>query len=170
MYQKPWWYDLQFLRYRAWLTEIGHFGSSFAFLPPLKPEKSEFWKKWKKLLEISSFYTCTKNHNHMRYGSWDTAWDRHKFLSFLPFYPPNNPENQILEKWKTSRMSSFYTCVPKITIIWCMLPKAWSATHIIFCHFGSFFALLPHYWPLKLQFEKYIKKLLKILYFYTCVP
>ena len=36
-------------------------------------------------------------------------------------------------------MSSFYTCVPKITIMWCMLPKTWSATHIIFCQFASFF-------------------------------
>ena len=43
---------------------------------------------------------------------------------FLPFYPPNNQENQNKKKMKKKNeksiceMSSFYTCVPKITIIW----------------------------------------------------
>ena len=27
-------------------------------------------------------------------------------------------------------------------------------TQSFFCHFGPFFALLPHYWPQKLKFEK----------------
>ena len=58
-YQKSWWYDLQFLRYRVWQTEIGNDGSFFALLPhPHKnPTKNEIWKNEKKLLEISSFYT-----------------------------------------------------------------------------------------------------------------
>ena len=50
-------------------------------------------------------------------------------------------------------MSSFYICVPKITSIWCMLPEIW-VQHTIFCNFGSFFALLPPYWPQKLNIEK----------------
>ena len=53
VYQKFWWYDSQFLRYRQ--TEIGNFRSFFA-LSPLKTQKSKILKKWKKLLEIS-FYT-----------------------------------------------------------------------------------------------------------------
>ena len=59
VYQKSWWYDLQFLRYRVWQTEIGNDGSFFALLPhPHKnPTKNEIWKNEKKLLEISSFYT-----------------------------------------------------------------------------------------------------------------
>ena len=32
-YQKSWWYDLLFLRYRVWQTEIGNYGS-FTLLPP----------------------------------------------------------------------------------------------------------------------------------------
>ena len=36
------------------------------------------------------------------------------------------------------------------------------------CHFRSFFAHLPHYWPPKLKFGKKSKKTL-ILSFYTCV-
>ena len=36
-----------------------------------------------------------------------------------------------------------------------MLTQIWSArTNIIFFHFRSFFALLPHYWPRKLKFGK----------------
>ena len=46
-------------------------------------------------------------------------------------------------------MSSFYTCLTKITIILCMLPDTWSATDIIF---GP---LLPP--PPKLKFLKNLK-------------
>ena len=38
-----------------------------------------------------------------------------------------------------------------------------------FCHFRSFFALLPHFWPWKLKLEKNVKKHLEILSFCTCV-
>ena len=69
-------------------------------------------------------------------------WD-----NVCPFIPPNNPENQNLEKKKKKEkkrleMSSFYTCAPKIMIIWSMPPEIWSATDRSFCHFGPFFALL----------------------------
>ena len=39
------------------------------------------------------------------------------------------------------KMSSCYTCVPKIMIISFMLPEIWGVTQI-FCHFGPFFVLL----------------------------
>ena len=55
------------------------------------------------------------------------------------------------------KISSFYICVPKITIIWCMLPEIW-VQHLTFCYFGSFFALLPQYWPQKLKIGKKIKR------------
>ena len=44
----------------------------------------------------------TKNHNHIRYSSWDMEWDRMFviFDQFLPFHPPNNPQNQNFEKMK----------------------------------------------------------------------
>ena len=41
-----------------------------------------------------------------------------------------------------------------------MLPEIWSATDIIFVHFGLCFALLPHYWHRKLKFEKNVKNTL----------
>ena len=69
-----------------------------------KPKKSEFWKNEKKLLEISSFYTC----------------------------------------------------VPKTTIMWGTVPEIRSETEF-FCHFGPFFALLTPS-PLTNQKTKILKK------------
>ena len=113
-YQNPWWYDL---RYRLWQTEIDNYGSFFAFLIPntfpLKTPKITIFKKWTKLLGISSFYMCTKNHNHLMHDFWAMECDRQIFCHFGPFFPfqpPENPEDQKSEKWKNYlEMSSFYT-------------------------------------------------------------
>ena len=90
---------------------------------------------------------------------------RHDFFDilgdFLPLYPPppNNPENQNLEKMREASrdLIILHKCIKNITIIWCMLPEIWSVTDIIFCHFGSFFVLF-HYWPPKLKFGKNVKE------------
>ena len=82
------------------LLILGHF---LPFYPP-KNLKNQNFEKCKNLLKISLFYTCTKNHNHMMYGSWDMECDRQNFFvimdCFLPFYFPMDPENQNLEKKK----------------------------------------------------------------------
>ena len=53
--------------------------------------------------------------------------------------PPNNPENQHFEKMmRASGEVITLTCVPKITIIWCMLPER-STTDNFFRHFEPFF-------------------------------
>ena len=44
---------------------------------------------------------------------------------------------------KVLEILSFYTCVPLIEIIWCMIPEIWSSTDRIFCHCGQFLSLLP---------------------------
>ena len=60
-----------------------------------------FFKKIKK-------YTCrdhNQNLNDMIYSSWDIEQNRLKLIilgHFLPFYPPNNQENQNFEKMKES--------------------------------------------------------------------
>ena len=149
VYQKSWWYDLQFLRYRAWQTEIGNFGSFLPFYLPKKPTIQNF--EMKELARDIILHMCTKNHNHMRYSFWDTESEGQIFFVILghcffllpaPPPPPNNPENQNFEKMKKHlEMSSFCTCVPKITITWCMFFEIWSATDCkmtMFCHFGSF--------------------------------
>ena len=151
MYQKFWWYDLQFLNYSVWQTEISNL-----------------------ILHI-----CLKNHNHMRHGSWDTEWDWQNFLSFwtvscpfiLPSPPPTTQKIKILKKWKKHlEMSSFSTCVPKIIIIWYMLPE------IMECHrqnILSLWAIFCPFTPLltpNIKIWKKLYKLLDILPFYTCAP
>ena len=34
----------------------------------------------------------------MRYGSWDTGWEKNFFSHFVPYFAPNNLENQNFEK------------------------------------------------------------------------
>ena len=51
-----------------------------------------------------------------------------------------------------------------------MLSQIWKACiDIIFCHFRSFFPLLPHYCPQKLKFGEIVKKKLRdIILLHTC--
>ena len=52
-----------------------------------------------------------------------------------------------------------------------MVTHIWSARiDLIFCHFRSIFALLPHYWHQKLKFGKNVKKHLEKLSFYKGAP
>ena len=71
-------------------------------------------------------------------------------------------------KNKLLEISSFYTCVPKTTIIRGTVPVIRSETDRIFCHFGPFFALSPHNNPQNQNFEK-MKKKLYMSSFYTWV-
>ena len=117
-------------------------------------------------------HMSTKKQTHMRYGSWDTEWEN--FVSFWSIFCPLTPSPpplttqkiKILKKWKKHlKISSFYTCVPKITIIWCMLADIWSVTDI-FCHFRPFFSPFTKLLTLKIK----IWKKRRDLSFYTCVP
>ena len=147
--EKPQSYEVRFQRYRVSQT---YFLSFFPFThpphPPNNPPNQDSEKMKKASGDVTILHICTKNHNHMRYSSWDTEWDR-QFLSFWAIFFPFNPLTthliKILKKWKNHlEMSSFYIYVPKITIIWCMLAEIWKATDIFFCHFGPFFTLLLH--------------------------
>ena len=55
---------------------ISYFGPFSAILPPKSPKKQNF-KKWKKKTpgDIIILQMCTKNYDHMMYGSWDMVWD-----------------------------------------------------------------------------------------------
>ena len=87
VYQKSWSYAILFLGYSAWWDVIVtfYFGLFFALLPPtslshplLKNRKIKISKKWKKYLEISSFYTSVPKIMILCYSS--TL--RRKFLHF----------------------------------------------------------------------------------------
>ena len=122
-------------------------------------------------LNLSSFFYCAQkrckhtlyhvntNHNIMlhrcnKLKSYD-VWILRYWVcikqNFLPFWtifctfiPLTHPKNQDFEKMKKEHLEilSFYSCVPWITVTWCMVPKIWNAIDRIFCHFGHFFVLL----------------------------
>ena len=90
-------YDVQFLRYgqNSFVT-LGHFLPFY--LPPDDPEYQNFEKKWKKWLEILSFYTymCTINEDHIWFWKYKMQQtDIFNILGhFLPFQHLDNLENQ----------------------------------------------------------------------------
>ena len=98
----------------------------------------------------------------MIYSSWEIECDRLKlvimghFLSFISPPPQKTQKIKTLKKWKKFlEISSFYTCVPKMTIIWGVVPETRSKPDILFCNLGPFFALLPpHNKPENQNFEK----------------
>ena len=145
---------------------FGHFGQFFALFIPLTTRKIKILEKWNTPLKILPFYTgvpemtiiwCTY---HMRYQVQQT--ELFVILDyFLPFYPPNNPI-KILKKWKYHLdILSFYTCVPQMTIIWCMVPEIRSVTDRILVILDHFLHFYPSNNTKNQIFEK-MKKHLKI--------
>ena len=125
-----------------------HFGQFFPHLPPINP-KNQNLKSKKTPGDIIILHKCTKNHDPMLHCSWDMVCDGCKLFfilgHFLPFYPLTAQKMKISKKWKKQlEMSSFYTSIPKIMIIWYTVPVIWYVTDVIVIfHFGLFFALLP---------------------------
>ena len=125
------------------------FWTVFYPFTPLWTEKIKILKKWKKIPEdIIIFQMYTINDHHMMYGSWDMECNRQNFLSFwivfCPFIPLTTWKIKILKKWKNCQeILSFYTCIPQMKIIWCMVPVIWSVTDRIFCHFALLFSFQP---------------------------
>ena len=74
---------------------------------------------------------------------------------FLPFYPPNNPKIQNLEKMKKPLEISLYNSVPIFMIICYPVPDIWCMTDVIIFYFGPFFSLLQ---PKNSKFKKKWKK------------
>ena len=111
----------------AWQTKIGNYGSLFALLPsPLPPKhpKNQNFERMKKTAGyITILHKCTRNHNHRSYSFWDMEWNTQIFLSFWAIFCHLTPLTTGQKQKKHLEMSSFYTCVPKITIIWCMLSE-----------------------------------------------
>ena len=122
--------------------------------------------------DIIILHMCTKNHNHMRYDSWDTVWGRRRFLSFwaifCPFTTPpplTTWKIKILKKWKKHLERSSWSYD-----VWFLRYKVRQT---------EAFVILGHFLPFDLtnnlknqNFEKKKKKQknMEILSFYTCVP
>ena len=144
------------------LVMLGHFLCPFT---PLKTQIIQFWKNEKKLPEISSFYTCTKNHIHMMYGSRDMEWYRQNFFSFWAFFCPFTPlmilKIKILKKWKKClEIWSFHTYM--CTINEDMIYVSWNIRHNR-QNFLSFRVIFGHFTPLTTQTNQNCVKLKKHL-------
>ena len=113
---KSWWYNLQFLRYRAKQIKIFFI---FCHFTPLKTKnKSKFCKNEKKMPGDINHFT-NAYHNCQSHEVWFLRYGVQKIEffvildHFLPFYFHNNPKNQNFEKMKKHlETSSFYTFVP----------------------------------------------------------
>ena len=129
-------------------------------------------------------HTCQEGGVHLRISFWHLLMNLKKQILLKQLLKwANKKQNNfniynvalfLKNKEKHLEISSFDTCVPKITIIWSTVPRIWSATDRTVCHCGPLFALLP---PSPIppsyqnsRFWKNKKKCLEILYFYTCVP
>ena len=66
-----------------------HFGPFFDLLPPKNSQNQNFEKQKQKSGDIIILHMCTKNHDHMLYGSLDMMCNRFNcYFSFLAiFYP-----------------------------------------------------------------------------------
>ena len=131
---------------------------------PNNPEKINILKKWKKTKNISPrniiiLHKYTINDNHMIYGSLYINCNRETFFvilgHFLPFFPPNSP-NENIKKMK--KMTGDIIILDKYTInhdhgLYCSWDMVRDRCN---CYF-SFWAIFCY-------------KCLEISSFYTCVP
>ena len=143
-----------------------HFGPFFVLLPlPLMILNIKLWKKWKKCLEILSFYTyiCTINEDHIIYGSWNIRCDRQKFLTFWAIFYPFSP----LTTWKIKILTLKKTPGDIIILHICtinynhMMYSSWDKEHDRH-NFLPFWTVFCPFTPLWTQKIKIFKKMEKI--------
>ena len=129
---------------RLKLIVMGHFLTRPPPYPPALPKNTKnlnFEKMKKRAEDIIILLMCTKNHNHMRYGSWDTEWDRQNFFFFWAIFFPFNPP-QTFEKMKKASGDAIIlnVCTKNhdhmMYISWVM---EWDRHFVIFDHFLPFY-------------------------------
>ena len=139
MYHKWQSYDVWVLRYWVWLTEF--FVILDRFLPCTPPSNNPKNKTFEKIKKKRRRY---HHFTQMYQKSWsyatlflrsiqcmtDVIRIFHFGIMFCPFTPLTTPKIKIFKKWNSSlQISSFYTCIPKIMVTWCMVPEIWCATN-----------------------------------------
>ena len=131
------------------------FSVIFCTFTPLWFQKLKLWKTEKKCLQILSF---THGVQYMKiYGSWNIRRNRQIFLLLWAIFVLSTPWQPWKSKfWKIKKkyLEIYYMCTVNENRMM-LVPKIWSATDRIFCHFGPFFALLHPYGPRKSKFLKH---------------
>ena len=166
------------MMYASWDMEYKRpnflsFWAIFCSFTPLLTPKIKNWKKLQKTGDIILLHWCTINEVNIVYGSWDIRHNKQSFLLFWVIFCPLTFQTtwkiKTLKKWKKClRILSFYTCIPQMMIIWCMVPKIWSTTDRIFVISDYF---LPFYPPNNLEnqnFEKLKKMPVDIIILHMC--
>ena len=155
---------------------LGHF---LPFDPPNNPKNQNF-EKTKKAWRYYNFtlvYCKCWSYDVwlLRYQVWQTEFFVILGFFFLPFYRPNNPENQNFEK-NEKRLGDIIILHMSTMNQNHMMYDSWdTARNRNFSHFGPFFVLLaptPSFPLLTTQRIKILKKWKKTLeiLFYTNVP
>ena len=87
---------------------------------------------------------CTVNEDHIWFLKYKvTQSEIFVILSHFCLFCPLTTQKIKILKLKKYLKISFYTFVPQLTIIWCMVPAIWSATDRIFCHSAPFLPFYP---------------------------
>ena len=155
VYQKWRSYDVCFLRYKAWWTEF--FVILDDFLPfhlPDSPE-NQYFEKMKMPGDIITLHMCTKNDNHMIYGTWDMECDRHSFLSILTIFcifPPKKSGKSTSSKNFKKRPADIIILHMCTIITNHMMYGSWDMEHYRQC-----FVILGHLLPFYPQTTRKIK-------------
>ena len=121
------------MMYGSWDMECNRqnflsFWTIFCPFTPLTAQKIKILKKWKKHLEISSFYTSVPKIMIICYivpEIWcvTDVIIFHFWAIFCPFTPLTTRKIKILKNWKKPlEISSFYISAPKIMIICYTVP------------------------------------------------
>ena len=181
--------------YGSWDMECNrqNFLSFWAIFCPftlLKLQNIKISKKWKKSLAISSFYARAWK-ILIIFNTVLEIWGMKDVIFifilgyFLSFYPPNNPENQHLEKMKkiSGDIIILHMRVINDNQMMCgswdnqMMCGSWDmernrqnflSIRTIFCPFTLLTSQKIKFW--KNEKNKTKKQQLEILPFYTCVP
>ena len=97
--------NVNHMMYGSWDTKSERqffviLGYVLPFYPPNNNPENQNFEKIKRNAwmpgDVFILHMCTKNYDHMMYGSWDIKRDRQKFLSFWVIFCPFNP----LTAWK----------------------------------------------------------------------
>ena len=134
------------MMYTSWYMECNRhnflsFWSILVLLPLSQPQKLKFSKNEK--TNWNNHHFTLVYHNWRSYDLWFLRYEvqQKEFFffildHFLLFTLLRTGKIKNSKKWKnTLEILSFCTCVPLMTIIWCIVLEIWSATDIIFCHF-----------------------------------
>ena len=125
--------------------------------PKIRILKKEKKKKKKNAGDSIILHMCTKNHNQVQFLRYGVTQFFLSFrANFCPLAPPaKTPENQNFEKMKEA--SGDVIILNLRNKKYNQMMYAYSDMECdrhIFCHFRSFSALLPHYWPGKSKLGK----------------